>query len=52
VTKRTIAGVTIRKIGHTGAAYLIDANGDERALFLYPFTAGDVVGAAHHLSGS
>ena len=33
----------VRYITHTGAAYLIDANGDERALFLYPFTTDQVV---------
>lgn len=46
VTTRKIAGITIRKIIHSGAAYLVDASGHERALFLYPFTTGDVVGAA------
>jgi protein SCO1/2 len=46
VTKRTVAGVTVRDITHTGAAYLIDAKGNERALFLYPFTTAEVVGAA------
>ena len=43
VAKQTIAGVKVRRITHTGAAYLIDATGHERALFLYPFTTGDVV---------
>ena len=46
VTKKTIAGVNVREITHTGAAYLIDANGHERALFLYPFTTAEVVAAA------
>ncbi len=48
-TTQKIAGVTIRKITHTGAAYLIDANGDERALFLYPFTTGQVVDATRKM---
>ena len=43
VTHKTIAGVKVRYITHTGAAYLIDAKGDERALFLYPFTTDQVV---------
>ena len=46
VAKKTIAGITIRRITHTGAAYLVDAAGNERALFLYPFSTADVVGAA------
>ena len=46
VAKKTIAGVTIRRITHTLAAYLIDPSGNERALLLYPFTTGDVVGAS------
>lgn len=39
---KTIAGVTVHNIVHTEAAYIVDANGDERALFLWPFTAADV----------
>jgi cytochrome oxidase Cu insertion factor (SCO1/SenC/PrrC family) len=46
VTKKTIAGVTVRDITHTGAAYLIDGRGDERALFLYPFDRAQVIDAA------
>lgn len=52
VTKKTIAGITVRYITHTGAAYLIDASGNERALFLYPFKAEDVVDAAKTALGS
>jgi cytochrome oxidase Cu insertion factor (SCO1/SenC/PrrC family) len=40
--KKTIAGVTVHNIVHTEAAYVIDGNGNERALFLWPFTAADV----------
>jgi cytochrome oxidase Cu insertion factor (SCO1/SenC/PrrC family) len=40
-TKR-LAGVTVRNVVHTEAAYVIDARGFERALFLYPFRAVDV----------
>jgi protein SCO1 len=39
---KTIAGVTVHNIVHTEAAYIVDANGFERALFLWPFTAADV----------
>jgi cytochrome oxidase Cu insertion factor (SCO1/SenC/PrrC family) len=49
VTKKTIAGVTVREITHTGAAYLLDAHGYERALFLYPFTTAQVVNAAKNM---
>jgi protein SCO1/2 len=49
-TTQKIAGVTIRKITHTGAAFLIDGSGDERAIFLYPFTTAQVVGAAKSIS--
>ena len=46
VTRKTIAGISVRNITHTGAAYLIDVSGYERALFLYPFQTKDVVDAA------
>jgi protein SCO1/2 len=49
VTQKKIAGVKVRNIVHTGAAYLIDAKGNERALFLYPFTTGQVVSAARSM---
>jgi protein SCO1/2 len=52
VTEKTIAGVKVRNIVHTGAAYLIDANGYERALFLYPFTRDQVVTAARAMLSS
>jgi len=52
VTEKRIAGVKVRNITHTGAAYLIDADGYERALFLYPFTTAQVVGAARNMLGT
>jgi len=52
VTRKTIAGITVRYITHTGATYLVDGTGHERALFLYPFKASDVVGAAKSVLGS
>jgi cytochrome oxidase Cu insertion factor (SCO1/SenC/PrrC family) len=42
VSRQKIAGVEVQKVAHTEAAYLIDANGDQRALFLWPYTAGAV----------
>ena len=43
VATRTIAGVTVREIAHTEATYLVDASGHERAVFVYPFRAADVL---------
>jgi len=42
VATKKIAGVTVHEVAHTEAAYLIDDRGYERALFLWPFRAGDV----------
>jgi cytochrome oxidase Cu insertion factor (SCO1/SenC/PrrC family) len=42
VQRKTIAGVTVRNVVHTEAAYVIDARGDERALFVWPYRAADV----------
>lgn len=42
VTTKRIAGTTIKYITHTEAAYIIDASGHERALFLWPFYPQDV----------
>jgi cytochrome oxidase Cu insertion factor (SCO1/SenC/PrrC family) len=40
--EKTVAGVTVHSIVHTEAAYIVDARGFERALYLWPFTAADV----------
>ena len=45
VTKKTIAGITVRYITHTEAAYVIDGDGHERALLLWPFTIGQASAA-------
>jgi protein SCO1/2 len=37
-------------IGHTEAAYLVDANGDQRALFLWPFKAAEIAAALRQIS--
>lgn len=40
---------TKNDIGHTEAAYLIDGDGGQRALFLWPFRAGDIAAALEKL---
>jgi cytochrome oxidase Cu insertion factor (SCO1/SenC/PrrC family) len=40
---KTLAGVTVHTIAHTEGAYLIDARGYQRALFLWPYRAAGVV---------
>ncbi len=42
VTTKRIAATAIKYITHTEAAYIIDASGHERALFLWPFYPQDV----------
>lgn len=49
--KKTVAGVVVHDIVHTEAAYVVDANGYERALFLWPFTAADLKTALIGLRG-
>lgn len=48
---KTIAGVEVHNIVHTEAAYIVDAQGYERALYLWPFTAADVKSTLTALSG-
>ena len=43
VVNRRIGETTIHEISHSEVAYLIDGTGHERALFLWPFRARDVV---------
>jgi protein SCO1 len=52
VATRRIAGVRVHEISHTEAAYVIDARGYERALFMWPFRAGDVLATLRRLASS
>jgi cytochrome oxidase Cu insertion factor (SCO1/SenC/PrrC family) len=51
VRTKTLAGVTVHEVDHTEAAYVIDASGHERALFLFPYTTADVVKTLRGLGG-
>jgi cytochrome oxidase Cu insertion factor (SCO1/SenC/PrrC family) len=46
------AGITTHQVDHTEAAYVIDRRGFERALFVYPFSAGDVESTVRQLEHS
>ena len=50
--KTVVDGHAIHDVSHTEAAYLIDASGHERALFLYPFVAADVTSALRRLGSA
>lgn len=50
VITRRIAGTTINYITHTEAAYVVDATGHERALFVWPFYPQDVKRVLHRLA--
>jgi cytochrome oxidase Cu insertion factor (SCO1/SenC/PrrC family) len=52
VTTKRIAGVRVHEISHTEAAYVIDRRGYERALFMWPFRAVDVLATLRRLSAS
>jgi cytochrome oxidase Cu insertion factor (SCO1/SenC/PrrC family) len=49
---KTVTGVTVHEISHTEASYLIDAKGDQRALWLYPFRAADVTRVVRSLASA
>jgi len=50
-TNRKIAGVAVHEVVHTEAAYVVDAKGFERALYLWPFSAADVKATLAGLGG-
>jgi cytochrome oxidase Cu insertion factor (SCO1/SenC/PrrC family) len=52
VKTKKIASVTVHYITHTEAAYVIDGRGYERALFLWPFQARDVLAVLRRLTPS
>jgi cytochrome oxidase Cu insertion factor (SCO1/SenC/PrrC family) len=45
IQEKTIAGVRTQQVSHTEAAYLVDADGYQRALFLWPYTPAAVTRA-------
>ena len=49
VVTRRVGRTVVHEISHSEVAYLIDATGHERALFLWPFTARDVVSELHRV---
>jgi cytochrome oxidase Cu insertion factor (SCO1/SenC/PrrC family) len=52
VKTKKIASVTVHYITHTEAAYVVDGRGYERALFLWPFQARDVLAVLRRLTPS
>jgi cytochrome oxidase Cu insertion factor (SCO1/SenC/PrrC family) len=52
VTTKKIAGVTVNSIMHTEAAYVVDAAGYQRAIFLWPYSAGAVTRTLKSLPSS
>ena len=51
VSSKTIAGVPVHRVGHTEAAYVLDASGYQRALFLWPYSARGVVEMLREMAG-
>jgi len=51
VDTQKIAGVTVHSVAHTEAAFLVDPQGYQRALYLYPFRAQDVERTLREISG-
>jgi cytochrome oxidase Cu insertion factor (SCO1/SenC/PrrC family) len=47
---KTVAGITVHTIAHTEGAYVIDARGYQRALFLWPYRSAAVVQTLRTLS--
>jgi hypothetical protein len=50
VRTKTLGGVTVHEVDHTEAAYVIDSQGFQRALFLWPYRADDVAAAVQRVS--
>jgi cytochrome oxidase Cu insertion factor (SCO1/SenC/PrrC family) len=49
---KTIQGITVHNISHTEAAYVVDPQGYERALFVFPFLASDVERTVRQLASA
>jgi protein SCO1 len=49
---KTVAGVTVHNITHTEGAFVVDRHGYQRALYLWPYRAGDVAATLRRLAGT
>jgi cytochrome oxidase Cu insertion factor (SCO1/SenC/PrrC family) len=52
VMTKKIAGVTVHNVVHTEAAYVVDAAGYQRAIFLWPYSAKAVARTLRKLTSS
>jgi protein SCO1/2 len=52
VSTKKIAGVAVHYVAHTEAAYVIDAKGYQRAVFLWPYSADAVTRTLRSLTSS
>ena len=50
VRTKTLGGVTVHDVGHTEGAYVVDRDGWQRALFLWPYRAEDLAAAVRRVS--
>jgi len=50
VRTKTLGGVAVHEVDHTEAAYVIDRDGFERAVFLWPYRTADVAAAVRRVS--
>jgi cytochrome oxidase Cu insertion factor (SCO1/SenC/PrrC family) len=50
VSTRKIAGVALRDVVHTEAAYVVDRRGYERAIFVWPYSASGMISTLRGLS--
>jgi cytochrome oxidase Cu insertion factor (SCO1/SenC/PrrC family) len=50
VRTKTLDGVTVHDVGHTEGAYVVDRDGWQRALFLWPYRAEDLAAAVRRVS--
>ena len=46
----TVNGITVHDVSHTEAAYIVDGQGYERALYVFPFLASDVEATLRQLA--
>jgi protein SCO1 len=51
VTSKKVAGAVVHDVVHTEAAYVVDAAGDQRAIFLWPYSADAVTRTIRQLKG-
>jgi cytochrome oxidase Cu insertion factor (SCO1/SenC/PrrC family) len=52
ISSKKINGITVHSVAHTEASFVVDPAGDERAVYIYPFSGSDLAENVREVASS